>query len=72
MQTSVADSTSAVADPIFNDLLHNAEIHLTTEREYSKLQTVDSFIMTGSKMVKESVHKIEKAVQCALFSYIHG
>ena len=41
MQTSAADSTSAVADPIFNDLLHNAEIHLTTERKYSKSQTVD-------------------------------
>ena len=62
MQTSVADSTSAVANPTFNNLLHKTEIHLTTEREYSKLQTVDSFIMTGSKMVKESVHKIEKAV----------
>ena len=41
MQTSAADSTSAVADPIFNDLLHNAEIHLAREREYSKSQTVD-------------------------------
>ena len=36
MQTSVADSTSAVANPTFNNLLHKTEIHLTTEREYSK------------------------------------
>ena len=41
MQTSVADSTSAVANPTFNNLLHKTEIHLTTEREYSKLQNVD-------------------------------
>ena len=46
MQTSVEDSTSAVANPTFNNLLHKTEIHLTTEREYSKLQTVDSFITT--------------------------
>ena len=46
MQTSVADSTSAVANPTFNNLLHKTEIHLTTEREYSELQTVDSFITT--------------------------
>ena len=41
MQTSVADSTSAVVNPTFNDLLHNAEIHLAREREYSKSQTFD-------------------------------
>ena len=64
MQTSVADSTSAVADPIFNDLLHNAEIHLTTEKEYSKSQTVD-FIYYDWKQNVEGIG-------CAFFSYIYG
>ena len=41
MQTSVADSTSAVTDPTFNNSLHNADIHLTKEREHSELQTID-------------------------------
>ena len=70
MQTSVADSTSGVADPTFNNSLHNADIHLTKEREHSELQTIDFlFFRTRSKMVKESVHNLEA---CAFFSYIHG
>ena len=57
MQTSVADSTSAVANPTFNDLLHNAEI-LTQKENILNPKPLISFIMTGSKMLKESVRKI--------------